>query len=215
MPIHRDPLGQVIPHGKVTRSKVADFLDGTMPPWLEASAGTASFVTPAAAAGHLQVTSAAVLDGTATLRTAFEFDPQHFKAVAWTVEGFSLSTDTEAAVFMSIGDAPDATRGAVVYHLATQANPRLSGRGSGTGTAIAQYQIRSNGEGVKRRNLTLLWLPADDEAYLLTGDQPIVHLKHAGFNPVGLCRASISVQTKAATAHHFRVAQVKLDLTHN
>lgn len=214
MPLIRDTLGQVVPHGKVTRSKVADFLDGALPAWLTVGAGTETFVTPAAGVGHVQVATGAVLNDTAYLQS-FEFVPSHFKAIWLTVEAFYLDSDTNITTFLTLGNALDATSGVKMYHTSSSSKAVLYGTGAGSTQGTLEYQIRASGEGVKRRNLTVLWLPADYEAFVLTGDQVVGRIAGSQLSPSATCRAFVGIQTKEAASHNFKVSQVKLDLVHN
>lgn len=214
MPLFFDNVGQVIPHGKVSRTLEENFLTASaLPSWLEASSGTASFDAPSAGFGGCKMTTGSTTNNVARLRTTFTFDPQYFQALWWTVEAFHMDVDDN--VWPSFGFINDAGTHAANVYQTSASTAKLQGVGSGTSDIGLHYQIRDADEGTRRRNMTVLWLPQLDEGFFLNDDQVIGYLSGAGFNPVGEVRAFCEITTKENVAHWFKISQCRLTLVHN
>lgn len=219
MSIPRDLAGTPFPAGKIHRT-----LDGppvgtttTLPPWLTALAGTATF--PAAPdVWGVKMTTGTGAGSQATLATSFALDSTLFRQIRWTVDGLWIdSSATGATVSVGIHNAA-ATAGVVLFGLASSGTcvARTLTPGADVDTDLAYSW--SGTEASRSRCITLDLRPIDRALYLMVGDQVIQGgaIDMAEDFVDGLLVPQVSIMNSTGgTGRWWRAAQVRLDLVHN
>lgn len=149
--------GRIVPFGKVTRSRVDDCLDATQPTWLT---GT---TTHSATAMTRTLTAAGSSSTSVTLPPVTASEAE---AIWFRLEGLRASSDTDVTLRIQLV-------GATTYEL-RQTSAEITARlVAGATVEALTYQWRSDSEGVRRKNLTLLMLPRRRQIIALDGDQVI------------------------------------------
>ncbi|MCF7753356.1 hypothetical protein KQ941_02795 [Paenibacillus xylanexedens] len=143
------PDGKLIPYGKVYKSLVADFTDGTIPAWLETATKLAADATevvgagttfePLPGRGDITVTAPRTNNSYADIRTKVKFDPTKFTAIKFTLESLQFTGNTWQTAQIGIKTF-DSTAGITLLQTNT----------SGAGAVIRIYRSAGAGGNVDR-----------------------------------------------------------------
>lgn len=214
----RDTAGDLVPFGAVRRSRVEDFLTGTLPSWLAVPDGTISYGSPASTFGYAQITTAATASARATLATSFSLDLTKIEAARITAEGLHCS---DSAAFIALGFFPTGNNGGSRFYdnptAASVAQIRsMTGSGTTSTNVDIAYQAIGDGEYARHRNLSFLLLPRTKEVYVMEGDHVWGYAKHATMSLALPVEGRLVVATNAdATARWARVEQLKVEVWTN
>lgn len=189
-----DLNGKVVPYGKVHKQLYADFLDGTLPTWLETAirdataqaevVGGGTTYEPLPDRGTVQVTSPITNNSYAELRTKVLFDSTKISAIKFTLEAFQLAGNTWQTAQIGI-KSPDGLSGVTFYQNAVSGGSGIiriyrPGGNVDRPVKMALFTLGLAGdEGQNRKNFSIVLLtgkqyPADAErqfVLLMNGDQ--------------------------------------------
>ena len=214
MPIQRNALGEPIPRGKVIKELKETWIAGTMPSWLEASSGTASYGATATSSGYIQVTSGTANGNLAVLRTTGTYGPTHYREITWHLDGLRFDTADGSLIDVEIQIAGTNAGGqARTAYSETNSPTYLEARNaSGNLRLDLDYDLVRTA-GAYSRNVALMIRPDDREIYLLEDDQVMGYLDAGDSWAEGVAlRPLIALTNRNAASHYFRIAQARLTL---
>lgn len=226
--IIRDRNGNIIPFGKTYKELSADFLDGTLPAWLE-TVGTVTF-QPLPDKGTITVATAATAGASAELKMKSLIDSSKVTAIAVTVEGLQINGNQSISVQLGI-KGTDSKSGVTFFHnVNTLKGAIRTYKPDGTYVDEPQNMVfhtsmgQAGDEAQNSKNLTLLLctgsqFPAGSErpsAYLGSGDQwggltPSL----AGIFTHGQLQCVLKITTSAAESKYVKVSKIKVGIWSN
>ncbi|MNI40890.1 hypothetical protein D3C73_951270 [compost metagenome] len=221
-----DLNGDVVPYGKVHKTRYADFGDGTMPSWLETAirdavpstnvevVGGGTTFEPFPDRGTVQVTSPITNSSWAEIRTTFKIDPTKVTAIKWPLEAFQLAGNTWQSAQMGI-KADDNMSGITFLQQAVSGQggiiqiyrPAAQGGNIQRPVKMALFTLGLAGdEGQNRKNLSIVLLTgkqyaADAErqfVLIMNGDQVGAYEEITGLLQPGQYRCIARVNTNAS-----------------
>ncbi|WP_433581606.1 hypothetical protein [Paenibacillus amylolyticus] len=241
----RDLEGNVIPFGKVRKELYANFLDGTLPAWLETATRLAADPTEAVGAGTtfeplpdrgtVQVTSPLTNNSYAELRTKLKFDSSKVSAIKFTLEAFQLAGNTWQTAQVGIKSV-DGLAGITFHQTATSGGSgivriyRTTAQGGNIDRPVkmALFTLGLAGdEGQNRKNISILLLtgkqyPTDAErqfVVIMNDDQVGAYEEITGLLNHGelQCVARVNTTTGVPTdqPRFLKAAAVKVELWSN
>ncbi|WFR63042.1 hypothetical protein P9222_00910 [Paenibacillus amylolyticus] len=225
----RDAAGNIVPFGKVHKRLVADFLNGTLPEWVEV-VGTPTF-EPLPDRGTITVTTPGTAGASVELRMKQLIDSSKVTAIAITFEALQFNGNIGLSVQIGI-KSPDSKAGITFFQNVNQKYGTIRAyKADGTYTDFQQNMVffTTNGvagdEAQNRKNITVLlctglqfsagferpsvWLGADDQyggvAANLSG----------GLFQHGNLQCLLKLTTSPAEAKYFKCSQMKVDIWSN
>lgn len=210
--LHYNSAGQMVPLGNITRTKTADFDDGTLN-WLTAAAGTSSVATGTVGKGVVTMTTAATASASAMLQSTWPVLIGQAQGILWEVNGFSQNS-AGAALTINIGirEGTTAPSGAGVYAMQTGTDTffKLFKAGESAASGVDTVQNSRTGSGATvGHNLALLYAPPSGELTLFK-DGSIVGTRVMGaYQPNNAVKPYIQLITPDAVARSFYVMQCK------
>jgi hypothetical protein len=219
--IHRDPTGRIVPAGLTERRLYEPYIPGAAhPSWLETQAGTATFVPTSSAGGpgYVQIATAATVNAGARLRTTFQVYPSIYDEVAWTLYGLRFDTDTPSnyQVRFEISET-GLDRGIALVQIGdgTCTLRAYTAAGVFEDTPLNYAILGASAHSRRPRNLTLLWRPKQQVAYVLENDQVMGSGSTAAATAAAGCRPMLTMSTNEAVSHNFKYAAAELVLRHS
>lgn len=212
----RDLEGELVPFGRTKEVLTFSALEGALPFWLQTpTTGTGSFVGPDIAdGGYYQVATAATASSSAELQTKSSFRTSNFEAMLLEVEGYRLS-GSGIASHLSVSLSGSGGVGGYAHQQATADQVTLvsGGQALASGDKI-KANVRSQGEGILKRNFGLMIIPASGEVLWLEGGKVQGHRRYQTFTH-GLIKPGLWMQTTEAVARSFRFDQLRLTTWRN
>jgi hypothetical protein len=226
-PVISDPMtGRLILPGRVTRQLTDPQTTAALPSWLQLAGGSLGSMTWTVSTseppGSLSTTTPVGSPFTSGVKGAgvlASIAPFRFTALAVTFEG--LCYDADSGFGTSVGFFPAAASkgGAWVEQLAgeTQAGIAVNDSTATKQRTNIQYQLFGGGSlGVRRRNLTLLWLIHDGWVYLMEDDQVFAAQDVSATADIGdNCYPALFITSTNSTQHYAQFSQSKILLNHN
>lgn len=232
MSLKRDPLGRVLPLGRVRKFLHEPFIPGgALPSWLTADQGTASFgtVTSGTDRSFARVATAATLNTFARIETNFDIAPALYDEIIWRVGGLRYDTDNAALpqpmdAFVEIA-RNGSTSGISLEHVGTDdtAGIKVFNAGAGNPKTNLNYELLGISGGSRvARNVTLRWQPKIGRVFVsehdaISGREAVfaeVDVSAAQLTASGV-RCSVMIKTREAVAHNLTVNAFDLELIHN
>lgn len=212
-PLKYTPLrnGLWVPPGLwALKTKDDDFSAGSMPSWLTATAGTASYGTLPASC-PLTITSAAGASQVARLAGASTFTTTVWAGMLWELDGLKFSTGTAS---IAIGITGSSSSGIYLRQLDTEDVPYLRW-GGGAGQQTVNLALRGNATGV--RNLKLVYDFRRKSAYVYSNDQCVGAIEDASAITEGAVSPSVSITStsSASTAVSLSVMRARMTVWGN
>lgn len=222
-----DPMtGKLILPGRVTRQLIDPQTTAALPSWWQLGGGTLASVTwtvsTAEPPGALQTTTPVGSPFTSGVKGAgvlASIAPFRFTALAVTFEGLCFDADSGYTVSMGFFSAA-ASKGGVWLEQdngTTQSIIALNDATATKQTWNAQHQFFGGGSlGVRRRNLTLLWLVHAGWVYVMEDDQVLVAQDISASVDIGdNCYPALFITSANSTQHFAEFSQSKVLLNHN
>lgn len=228
--LFRDPDGNEIPTGKVSKELVENFLlpsaaDPNIPQmnWMTVDSGKIILNPTTTSQGYAKISTDPFRGYAARLQTIQQFNTEHFTELAFTVEGFQINGNIEMSVQISLKGVDC---GIALFQNVNQVGATLRVYGAGAVTNDYKTHLSFFGfdEGQNRKNITLrlltgmqyaksirqpvfVYVQADDQ---IGFEQEITpHFRH------GLVRGLAQVTTSADKTKYMNIAQAKMRLVHN
>ena len=202
----------MVPLGNITRTKTADFDDGTLN-WLAAATGTSSVATGATGKGVVTMTTAATANATAMLQSNWQVLIGQAQGILWEVNGFSHNS-SGAAVTLNFGirEGTTAPTGAGVYAMQTGTDAFFSlyKAGESVGSGLVTVQNSRTGTGATvGHNLALLYTPPTGELTLFKDGSVMGTRVLGAYTPNNSVKPYLQLITPDAVARSFYVMQCK------
>lgn len=232
---YRDLEGKIVPFGKVYKEFKADFLDGTLPSWLETATklGTESEVIGAGATfeplpgrGTVTVSTAAASGASCDLRSKFVVDSTQVTAIDFTLEALQYNGNVSMSVQVGI-KAIDAKSGITFFQNVNQ-NAAAIRVYKADGTTVdfpvkmALFTMTAGDEAQNRKNLTVRLLTGKQYpdgmerqyVYLYNGDHCGAFVDITGTFTHGNLQCLARV-TSSGPIKNIKTSQVKIGLWSN
>jgi hypothetical protein len=216
--------GTLLYPGQVVKRLYEPFMPGgSLPSWLAAQAGTASFADTANGSfpSYARFTTAASVNAGARLWYTLDIRADMYTAIVWTLGGLRFDADTPMAQRVRLELATTASsRGiALMQNQSAVTDTTCVMRGYIDAThfqdTTLNYQILADsGFSRNRRNITLAWLPLEGLAYVLEDDQVLGSAVVSNADKAGGVRPMLTMSTTDAVARWFEVTSVELRLYH-
>lgn len=202
----------MVPLGNITRTKTADFDDGTLN-WLTAANGTASIATGTVGKGVVTMTTAATANAQAMLQSTWPVLIGQAQGILWEVNGFSHASSGAAVLInMGIREGTTSPSGAGVYAMQAGAdaffNLYKAGESAGQGSATIQNSRTGVGATVGH-NLALLYVPPTGELVLFKDGSIMGSRVIGSYTPNNAVKPYLQFITPDAVARSFYVMQCK------
>lgn len=231
MSVHRSPDGKIVRIGRVEQRKSwSAAFETALPPWLAVQVGAAVAFAPASSSTESANARFAAASAGGAIRfwaggpgtPIGDIIPVNYDEIEFSLYGLRFDTTAGWNVNIGIGNTTN-DRGVMLIHDdsgTTESTAFFRGYAAAPNfiDTPTPYQIQKPNGSQKPRNISLIWRPQRNEAFILEDDQVMAYvdgLPTPGASMAWGHKAMVTFTATDGGTHNIKVNRVDIALRHN